>query len=300
MFLGYDEVAHHSGTERPETLAELEKIDRAFGRLEKALQDTPRPYQIVVLADHGQTQGATFAQRYGQSLEELVKELTNAQTKSVAQGEEGSGYAHAAATEIQQTGGLLGFGSRLLLRPKQKDEQLEPAEVAVMPSGALGTVSFVREKGRVSLERINELYPKLIKKLIVHPGVGFVLVRSSKDGDVVLGKSGKHYLKTGKIQGSDPLEPYGLNAVKHVKRTSSFPHCPDIVINSTYWAETAEVAAFEELVGSHGAMGGTQQYPFLLYPAEFKEPVKEIVGAENVHQQFRKWLVDLGWPSYKT
>ena len=33
MFLGYDEVAHHSGIERPETLRELAKIDRAFARL---------------------------------------------------------------------------------------------------------------------------------------------------------------------------------------------------------------------------------------------------------------------------
>ncbi len=43
MFLGYDEVAHHSGIERPETLKELAKIDKAFARLARAAEDTPRP-----------------------------------------------------------------------------------------------------------------------------------------------------------------------------------------------------------------------------------------------------------------
>ena len=38
----------------------------------------PRPYKIVVLSDHGQTQGATFDQRTGQTLAALVAELCGA------------------------------------------------------------------------------------------------------------------------------------------------------------------------------------------------------------------------------
>jgi hypothetical protein len=30
-------------------------------------------YRIVVLADHGQSQGATFLQRYGETLEDVVR-----------------------------------------------------------------------------------------------------------------------------------------------------------------------------------------------------------------------------------
>ena len=40
----------------------------------------PRPYEIVVLSDHGQTQGATFKQRNGYGLDELVE-------RSLARGE---------------------------------------------------------------------------------------------------------------------------------------------------------------------------------------------------------------------
>lgn len=298
MFLGYDEVAHHSGTERPETLAELEKIDRAFGRLERAIVDAPRPYKIVVLADHGQTQGATFKQRYGQTLEELIQELTSANTAMAGQGDESRGYINATSTEMKKAGGILSVFSRLFLRSKNKDATVEESEVAVMPSGALGTASFIREKGRMNFEQMEEKYPGMIHKLARHPGIAFVLVRSEKHGDMVIGKKGTNFLTAKKVKGEDPLAGFGPRATSHVARTSSFPHCPDLLINSTYWPETNEVAAFEELVGSHGALGGPQQYPFILFPSDLKAPKEEIVGAEKVHKQFRKWLVQLGWDSY--
>jgi uncharacterized membrane protein YvlD (DUF360 family) len=71
-FASYDEVAHHSGLERPDTLEALRKLDQQFGRIERALRYAPRPYRVVVLSDHGQTQGATFEQRNGYALEDLV------------------------------------------------------------------------------------------------------------------------------------------------------------------------------------------------------------------------------------
>ena len=56
-FASYDEVAHHSGLERADTLEALRKLDQQFGRIERARRYAPRPYEIVVLSDHGQTQG---------------------------------------------------------------------------------------------------------------------------------------------------------------------------------------------------------------------------------------------------
>ena len=72
-FPSYDEVAHHSGLERPDTLEALRKLDARFGLIERGRRYAPRPYEIVVLSDHGQTQGATFKQRNGYGLDELVR-----------------------------------------------------------------------------------------------------------------------------------------------------------------------------------------------------------------------------------
>ena len=135
-------------------------------------------------------------------------------------------------------------------------------ELSVMASGCLGLVSFPREPGRVTLEQIEAKWPALLPALREHPGVGFLLVRSERDGAVVLGPQGSASSTSDRVEGEDPLAGFPPNAARHIRRTDGFPHCPDIVVNSTYWAETDEVAAFEELVGSHGGMGGGQSWPF--------------------------------------
>ena len=88
-FSSYDEVAHHSGLERADTLEALRKLDQQFGRIDRALRYAPRPYEIVVLSDHGQTQGATFKQRNGYGLDELVeRSLEDGSVEEVAGGDE--------------------------------------------------------------------------------------------------------------------------------------------------------------------------------------------------------------------
>src|SRR5215467_3040619 len=72
-FASYDEVAHHSGLERSDTLEALRKLDQQVGRIDRACRYASRPYYIVVLSDHGQTQGATFKQRNGYGLDDLVE-----------------------------------------------------------------------------------------------------------------------------------------------------------------------------------------------------------------------------------
>jgi hypothetical protein len=163
-----------------------------------------------------------------------------------------------------------------------------------MASGCLGMISFPREPGRLTLERIEALYPRLVEGLRQHPGLGFLLVRSEKYGALAIGAEGVHYLDQDRVEGHDPLEPFGPNAAAKVRRTDGFEHCPDIVLNGTYWKEDDEVAAFEELVGSHGGMGGSQSHPFVLYPGSWSTPAEPIVGAEAMHRQLRRWLVELG------
>ena len=88
-FSSYDEVAHHSGLERADTLEALRKLDQQFGRIEEARAYAARPYELVVLSDHGQTQGATFKQRNGYGLDELVaRSLEGADVAAVADGDE--------------------------------------------------------------------------------------------------------------------------------------------------------------------------------------------------------------------
>jgi hypothetical protein len=74
-FVGYDEVAHHSGIESEDAFDVLRKLDRQLARLESAARQVPHPYHLVLLSDHGHSGGATFKQRYSLSLEEFVQQL---------------------------------------------------------------------------------------------------------------------------------------------------------------------------------------------------------------------------------
>ncbi len=71
----YDEVAHHAGPARPESMRQLESLDRMLGVLQRLAPEAARRYHLVVLSDHGQSQGATFRQRYGETLDEVVDRL---------------------------------------------------------------------------------------------------------------------------------------------------------------------------------------------------------------------------------
>ncbi|WP_338932468.1 phage holin family protein [Streptomyces netropsis] len=71
--VGYDEVAHHSGPRGRDTHQVLRGLDRAIKLIAKVTEHAPRPYRLVLLSDHGQSPGETFAARYGLTLEELVR-----------------------------------------------------------------------------------------------------------------------------------------------------------------------------------------------------------------------------------
>jgi uncharacterized membrane protein YvlD (DUF360 family) len=315
-FLAYDEVAHHSGVERVDALATLRRVDRQLARIAAAAADAPRPYHLVVLSDHGQSQGETFLDRYGTTLEDLVTEACSAEQVDAqeAHSDESLSYLGAGLTEAGGSEGALGRAVRVVTRRKRVDGEVhlgdegpEPEsaagevapELSVMASGCLGIISFPREPGRVTFERIEQLYPKLLPALREHPGIGFSMVRSEHEGAVALGPRGRVRLSDGDVEGEDPLAPFGPNAARHLRRTDGFEHCPDIVVNSTYWADTDEVAAFEELVGSHGGMGGEQSFPFVLAPSDWTMPSEPVVGAEAMHRYLRSWLADLGHDSYR-
>jgi uncharacterized membrane protein YvlD (DUF360 family) len=315
-FLAYDEVAHHSGIERHDALAVLRDLDRQIARIATACGEAPRPYRLVVLSDHGQSQGETFRDRYGQTLEELVRSACKPDSTLAIEGgdDDALSYLSAGLTEVARDDTAAGRTVRIATRERYADgavalgsdarREIEKAhgqelpELSVMASGCLGLISFPREPGRVTLERLESLYPRLVPALRGHAGIGFALVRSERFGAVAIGAAGTNFLDEGRVEGEDPLAAFGPNAAAHLRRTDSFAHCADLMVNSTLWPEFGEVAAFEQLVGSHGGLGGTQSFPFVLHPSELPWPDEEVVGAERVHRVFRGWLAQLGQTSY--
>jgi hypothetical protein len=284
-FSSYDEVAHHSGLERADTLEALRKLDQQFGRLDRARRYAARPYVIVVLSDHGQTQGATFKQRNGYGLDELVeRSLARGSVSGVAGGDEQNamvGHALGEATGSTPSS------------EKRKKNDVSDKDTVVLGSGNLGLVYLMEERRRLTLEEMNERHPDLIPALRNHPHVGWLLVRSSEHGPLALGGAGTHYLAEGRVEGDDPLAPFSPNAAEHLRRTDGFAHVADVMIGSFYDPSLETGCAFEELISFHGGIGGPQTRPFILHPADLAVPGAPIVGAATVHGILLGWRREL-------
>ena len=279
-FSSYDEVAHHSGLERADTLEALRKLDRQFGRIARARRYSPRPYEIVVLSDHGQTQGATFKQRNGYGLDDLVgRSLSGGAARALGTGDENAAMVGNAVGEA--TGGRSGSTAA--------NVDAAGDDVVVLASGNLGLVYLMDEQRRLTLEEIEERHPQLLAALREHPHIGFLLVRSREHGPVALGARGAHYLADGRIEGEDPLAPFSPTAALHLRRTDGFAHVADIMVNSFYDPQLDEGCAFEELISFHGGLGGWQNRAFILHPGSLHLPDEPIVGAAGVHEVLLGW-----------
>ncbi|MET3427520.1 hypothetical protein BJ973_006732 [Actinoplanes tereljensis] len=262
----YDEVAHHAGPARPESMRQLESLDRMLGVLERLAPEAARRYHIVVLSDHGQSQGATFRQRYGETLDGMVGRLS------------APDQADGPATPAEESA-------------NEPDPPVAP--LLVVSSGNLSLLYLTRFAHRLCRAEIDEAYPRLVPGLVAHPGIGLVVVRD-EDGPVALGTSGLHRLRDGTVEGADPLLPYGPQARADLLRHQDAMHVGDLVLISSVDPVTEEVAAFEELVGSHGGLGGWQTEAVLVHPSRWPVGRPELDGPDAVHRQLVEWLDMLG------
>jgi putative membrane protein len=315
-FAGYDEVAHHSGVESKDAFDVLHKIDQQFARMESAAREAPRPYHFVILSDHGQSAGATFKQRYHMTLEDLVQKLAaeyrvvgdvdvheDWNQVSVFLTEAVQHDQNAAQRPLRRALKGSTQDDEVVLGPEGKklregakdeksptEEEDEQAQIVVLASGNLGLIYGKRLGRRAMLEEIEEVYPGLLDGLASHEGVGFVMAHSEAHGPVVVGAGGRYYLAGDRVEGENPLAGFGPNAAQHLSRSDSFPDAPDILVNSFCNHETNEVAAFEELIGSHGGLGGYQTQPFVLYSAELHVGDEPLIGAAAVHRALKEWV----------
>ena len=339
-YMGYDEIAHHSGVEDDDVWGALKRIDVQFAKITSAIEMSDRDYKIVVLSDHGQSKGATFKQRYGITLGNYVRKLLpddlmvfkteynidhfrdavipeNLQIRHLKNkfGDihddlfedlkslqdikdqvekrkpslifENEKYKNLKDKYTNSLDYIKGYESTPQSTKKAKD-----SELIVLGSGNMGLIYLTQWSERLNYEEIVMLFPDLIPGLVKHSGIGFILVNSIADGGMVIGQNGIYYLDSDIIVGENPLEDFGVNAAKHLKRQNSFRNMPDILVNSFYDAKFDEVCAFEELIGSHGGLGGDQSKPFILYPSEWSDP-GDLVGAESIYSFLKMKIENL-------
>ncbi|QCB93935.1 alkaline phosphatase family protein [Cellulomonas shaoxiangyii] len=326
----YDEVAHHAGPTRPESLRSLEGLDQVLRLLEQVADAAPRAYDVVVLSDHGQALGPTFEEVEGRSLLATVRALMAEPGAAGVQsaGGEAWGPLNALLTSVRRT------GDPVVLGPDAGDDRARgragaPAgddgghgrghgsghrsghgrvtgsgrdvpDVVVAGSGNLGLVWFPAHDRRPVLEELAERWPALVPGLAARPGVGLVVADSRGHGLVAVGRDGVRALEADGDDGAgaDPLAAYPARARSDLVRAARLPGSGDLLLVSAV-DPRGRVHAFEGQVGSHGGIGGPQNGAFLLHPAAWEvddalcgdvDGARVLVGADAVHHQLVAWL----------
>ena len=262
LYLGYDEVAHHSGPWSSDAFGDLKRLDRTLARLYRvATERAVRPYDLIILSDHGQSAGPTFLQRYGTTIKQFIEqqlpggtsvqqaiggdtgafglegvagELANVQRAratnvvGAAVARQGQKLAHRGAVAGQVSGG---GGS---------------AAVTAYGSGNAAQVYFDLLPRKLRLSELDHAYPGMVEALVRHEGIGMVLGYADDMSVVVLGKGGRRNLHTGEVEGEDPVMPYappsGVAAsslekrVWQLRRVMEFPSAGDLWLTEP-WGE---------------------------------------------------------------
>ena len=366
-YLGYDEIAHHSGIRDRDSFRYLKKLDKHFSRIEHASSYSKRKYEFVIQSDHGQSNGATFKQRNnGVGLDGLVSTLlpedmdvfgdfdpdnTNMKRAYVPFSRQRDNlmdkyeeqkdnlvekyeqqkenirdkyeeqkdnlmdkyeerkdnivekyerqrdflferYSIQRDTILTDYDNELSYVNKYEPKKRDKKTKLEDSEAIVLASGNLGLIYFTQWTARLSYESIIGLFPDLIPGLVNNPYIGFILVDTEERGPIVISDKGVYYLDSDTYTGENPLKDFGENAADHLRRTNSFSTVPDILVNSFYDEENDEVAAFEELVGSHGGLGGTQTKPFIMHPS-YWQINEDLIGARSIYLLLKRELENL-------
>ena len=323
----YDEVAHDVGPTDPAAFKAIKAIDRQVAQIDRMVARYGQgSYDLYILSDHGMSPSVPFKERFEQSLGDYIVSQID---EPLVLEEQWSSPGHALTQAQYLIGELHGLEGQLsprsrtmvraareyLARRLPEDDTEEPdvetgdlrgdkhalqelshwtverhSDAAVRVSGPLAHVYFNVSDERLDLSDIAVLYPTLLTRLIEHPGIGLVVGHEGSK-TVMLGRAGTLTKDNAleQLRGSNPLAGLSNPAAQAVRihSVASFPSAGDLMLFGDW--DNGSVVTFEDQIGTHGGLGGAQEKPFILYPAEMELPNESIDNPCDLYPIFARY-----------
>ena len=307
-YYGFDETAHHCGLDSGPTrhaLSELDKRLRRIDRLRRARLS--RDYDLLVLADHGQTASEPFSRRYGQTLGQFIRgcvggglilqEPAGDEQQSVFQAHYLIQELLGLESQVAEPVAIAARRIRELVTQRATISDEEPpldlgrrSDVVVKNSGSLAHIYFNVSTARLQISEITALFPDLVVTLASHPGIWLVI---GMEGEHVhlFSRDGTLTLQDGQIvsaEGANPLQclPEPEHALRELATAAGYPHSGDLILLGRYDPESSTVVCFEDQWASHGGLGGPQDYPFMLHPPHLGWDLSQVCNARDMYAFF--------------
>ena len=318
-FLAYDEVAHHSGIERHDTLAVLRQVDRQIARVQVGRSPTRRgPTSSSSSPTTASRRARPSPTATGITLEDAraLGVRRRLRSRRHAGGEdEALAYLGAGLTEVAGDDTTAGRARALghARAPRRRGGDARPArlaprssgadelpEIVVMASGCLGLVSFPREPGRVTLSGspscTRSCSPTLLRALrhrLRARALRAARRRRPRRRREPLPRRGAH-------RGRGPAR-----ALRPQRRRPRAPHrrLPALPRPAGQRRLLAPHRRGRRLRGARrlARRDGRQPVASLrpLPESRCASPTRRWSGAEHLHRVLRGWLVELGHDAYR-
>ena len=110
----------------------------------------------------------------------------------------------------------------------------------------------------------------------------------------MIGRTGRHHLATGAIEGTDPLGPFGDHAPAMLRAATSMPQAPEIYVNSAVDPAPSKSPRSSRssavTAASEAGRTAASSWP----PPTCSRPTWPIVGGDVLHQHLVHVLEQLG------
>jgi hypothetical protein len=292
-YVDYDEIATTQG--RPDRVAGGARgLDQVWSTSGEGGERAPRTYHLVLLSDHGQSQGEPFAREYGIDLSDLCRSLTQSRRPaSRAASRAGAGSTRC----LEDLGGTA--------RPACRRQPPSESTRVLKPEGsdARGTELIVLAGGNmawstspapnVSCSRRSRPGGPPDPGARRPPGVAFVSALSST-GPVAIGEHGRRDLSTAVVEGVDPCSRSGTT--RPAMLATAHPDGPG--------SRALRQQLFRPRHDGRGGLRTPRGMPwwsrwwqdrgFVLAPSHLLAPSEPIMGGDELHQHLVGMLEALG------
>jgi hypothetical protein len=301
-YLGYDSLAHYRGPTSISGFNLLKQIDRDIKKIVTKAEE--KNYDVFIMSDHGQVPSKPFDKLYYETFDEFVAKVANTTTKSfIAQSNENTMskfmwykikyyYKHFSLplrimswSFVQ----MLRLSVKMMRKEEKELSRVQKQPIIIQYSSSLAQMYLNFKEKRLDISEIEEKYPTLVKEIVQHPGIGFIIGKEGDEYHIIHAK-GKIILKKNSVEfkGERFLKVYGdeKKLVKQIRYFASLKYTGDLIIIGDYDGKT--MVAFDHFhFGTHDSLGGEQQDSFFI--SKERIDLSHITNAKELYPFFEAY-----------
>ncbi|MFH1211380.1 MAG: hypothetical protein V1659_00445 [Candidatus Woesearchaeota archaeon] len=298
-FSGYDEIAHYSGG--PYSLSALRSLKMILDCVKKIYKKLPPDYDFYILSDHGISPAIPFDVMSEIKIKELIEKSVKGESivmdfeekdenKIRNIGRKGVEFWKLITSPVET---LARFFISIFNNQDSKIRWNDKKQIFFKAFNNIGYIYFNYRAGQINISELDRRYPKLIKNIISHPAIGFIIGKDNettqiigRGGRIVIDKNGSY-----KIIGTNVVARFGKTdkIVSEINSLMSKKNVGDLVLHGE--CIKGKSVSFENQLGCHGGFGGEQELPIFISKQQFPE-LKHSKDSKAIYEIFIQYLMD--------